>query len=299
MAYRDEVVALEERRKRLASELKEVDEHLRAAKKRALPLLDRVRIPAPCPVPWDTMIGDDKVRFCTRCSKSVFNLSAMTRAEAEQILQASGGDLCAQLRVRQDGTVLTSDCAVVARRKRLRRVVTAGIGAAVMSAVGLAMGNRAPQPAGASALARNPIELPHGSASEGPLTYDPRIDQSRLLAGGIKPIHHSVGGCMEGDPLCARVGGAANAPFDRGAAATALASIDVAACATPEGPTGTGHVTLTFSPDGRLSTAVAEGAPFARTPVGACVVRKFGGVRVPAYSGGDVTVGKSFTLNAR
>lgn len=90
---------------------------------------------------------------------------------------------------------------------------------------------------------------------------------------------------------------AAAAPFDRGAAAAALGGVNVAGCKKPDGPTGTGHVTVTFAPSGNVTSAVVDSPPFAGTPVGGCVAGKFRGAHVPAFSGGNVTVGKSFSLN--
>jgi hypothetical protein len=87
------------------------------------------------------------------------------------------------------------------------------------------------------------------------------------------------------------------APFDRGAAAGALGAVNVASCKRPDGPTGAGHVAVTFSPDGSVSTAQVDQPPFAGTAVGGCVAGKFRGARVPAFSGGAVKVGKSFVIN--
>lgn len=86
------------------------------------------------------------------------------------------------------------------------------------------------------------------------------------------------------------------APFDRGAAAASLGSINVASCKKPDGPTGSGHVNVTFEPSGSVSAAVVDGGPFPGTPVGGCIAGKFRGARVPAFGGSPVKVGKSFTL---
>jgi hypothetical protein len=90
---------------------------------------------------------------------------------------------------------------------------------------------------------------------------------------------------------------AASAPFDRGAAAASLGAVKVASCKKPDGPTGSGHVSVTFSPDGSVQSAVVDQPPFAGTPVGGCVAGKFRGARVPAFGGGNVKVGKSFVIN--
>ena len=92
-------------------------------------------------------------------------------------------------------------------------------------------------------------------------------------------------------------GDAVGTPFDRGAAAGALGRIDVQGCKKPDGPTGPGHVTVTFAPDGSVASAVVDQGPFPGTPVGGCIAGKYRGASVPAFSGGPVKAGKSFTLN--
>ena len=74
--------------------------------------LDRIQVAKPCPVSWDSMSGDDRVRFCGACRLNVFNLSGMTRREATELLQLVEGRLCVRFFRRKDGTLLTSDCPV-------------------------------------------------------------------------------------------------------------------------------------------------------------------------------------------
>lgn len=89
---------------------------------------------------------------------------------------------------------------------------------------------------------------------------------------------------------------ASGAPFDRGAAAAALAGVNPAACKKPDGPTGSGHVTVTFEPSGSVSSAVVDSGPYPGTPVGGCIAGKYRGARVPPFGGSSVKVGKSFSL---
>jgi hypothetical protein len=95
----------------------------------------------------------------------------------------------------------------------------------------------------------------------------------------------------------APTGGGSSAAFDRGAAAAALGGVNVASCKKPDGPTGQGHVTVTFGPDGSVQSAVVDSGPFPGTAVGGCIAGKYRGARVPAFSGGAIKVGKSFTIN--
>jgi hypothetical protein len=85
-------------------------------------------------------------------------------------------------------------------------------------------------------------------------------------------------------------------PFDRGAAARALASVDVSSCATAGGPTGPGHVTVVFAIDGGVSSVRIDRAPYEDTIVGRCIAEQFRGLRVPAFEGPAVTVGKGFRV---
>ena len=89
--------------------------------------LDDVRIASPCRSDWDSMYGDDRRRFCAECKLNVYNLSGMTRDEAEQLVLNSEGRLCVRFFRRKDGTILTQDCPVgwKAVKKRVSRVAVA------------------------------------------------------------------------------------------------------------------------------------------------------------------------------
>jgi hypothetical protein len=84
--------------------------------------------------------------------------------------------------------------------------------------------------------------------------------------------------------------------FDKSAAQSALAGVDVTACKKSDGPTGEGHVVVTFSPAGGASAAYADTAPFAGTQVGRCVEGQYKRARIPAFRGDAVNVGKKFRL---
>jgi hypothetical protein len=160
MSYRSDVDALAARHAALASQVEELSQQcddaarlLAEAKARAkLPILDGIRTASPCHEPWDNMVGNDRVRACARCKLDVYNLSAMTRDEAEALIIERRGNLCARYFRRSDGTILTADCAVGAQRQRQRRWIAAAIGATV--AVGGAIGVELRQPEGAQATPR-------------------------------------------------------------------------------------------------------------------------------------------------
>src|SRR5215831_7771029 len=79
---------------------------------RRIPPLGKIRIAAPCEAEWKWMYGNDRVRFCGQCSQNVFNLSAMTTEEAEDLIRRADGRLCVRFYRRSDGTILTKNCPV-------------------------------------------------------------------------------------------------------------------------------------------------------------------------------------------
>jgi hypothetical protein len=89
--------------------------------------LDNIRVASPCPANWDEMFGDERKRFCSECKLSVYNLSDMTRSEAENLLINSEGRLCVRYYKRADGTVLTTDCPIgwAKLKRRLSKASTA------------------------------------------------------------------------------------------------------------------------------------------------------------------------------
>lgn len=94
--------------------------------------LDHISVAAPCPADWDGMVGSDRVHYCGQCKLNVYNLSEMTRKEAEALIEGTEGRLCVRFYRRADGTIINRNCPVglSALKRRLSR-----IGTAVMSAL--------------------------------------------------------------------------------------------------------------------------------------------------------------------
>ena len=74
--------------------------------------LDNVRIAAPCSADWDSMFGNERIRFCGQCQLNVYNLSEMSEAEAERLIGQTEGRLCVRYYRRQDGSIITQNCPV-------------------------------------------------------------------------------------------------------------------------------------------------------------------------------------------
>jgi hypothetical protein len=154
MPYRDDEHALQTKKEQLEQDRARIEEHKRVLahladdearvnreladverrltkRKKSLPLLGDVRVASPCPADWNEMVGDDQSRFCGKCNKNVYNLSAMTTQRAEALIQEKEGQLCVRYYQRADGTVMTADCPTGVRKKRVKA-------AAFLAAVGAA-----------------------------------------------------------------------------------------------------------------------------------------------------------------
>jgi len=194
MSFRDNVDALTARHDALASELaaktKELDaarQLLDDAKQRLRePVLPNIRVATPCNADWKQMVGDDRVRACAGCEKNVYNLSAMTRDEAEALIIEKEGKLCVRYFQRADGTILLKDCAVGVRQKRKRRIVA--VGASLLLAGGGVVAYKLTRPAPAH---KQPPE--------------PRMGQAMALPEP-EPEQHEVKGDVELKPPVAKMG---------------------------------------------------------------------------------------------
>lgn len=60
--------------------------------------LNSIRVESPCSESWEEMSGNERVRFCSHCSKNVNNISEMTPTEAVRLVRRSGGRLCVRYR---------------------------------------------------------------------------------------------------------------------------------------------------------------------------------------------------------
>ncbi|MCW5821415.1 MAG: hypothetical protein KIT34_01350 [Cyanobacteria bacterium TGS_CYA1] len=72
--------------------------------------LSKVTLEKPCSQNWDEMVGDERERFCNMCSLNVYNLSSMTRDEAEEFLQVrNDGSVCLNYISDAEGKVITDN----------------------------------------------------------------------------------------------------------------------------------------------------------------------------------------------
>lgn len=108
--------------------------------------LEGVKVAAPCPADWEKMVGDERMRYCGQCSLHVYNLSGMTKRQAEAFVTNAEGRVCVRYYRRADGSVLTRNCPVGLRalKQRVSRIAGAMLSAVLgfFAGVGLNFGVR-------------------------------------------------------------------------------------------------------------------------------------------------------------
>ncbi len=56
--------------------------------------LRKLRVAEPCSENWNEMFGNDRVRFCSHCAKSVNDISAMSPKDALRLVRRLRGNIC-------------------------------------------------------------------------------------------------------------------------------------------------------------------------------------------------------------
>lgn len=99
------------------------------------------RISSPCPISWEKLRGNDRVRFCEKCKLNVFNLAILSEREAQDLVERTERKLCVRLYDRGDQTATAEDCRLGRARKRMKVAVTIAA-LLVFSAVFRAIGHQ-------------------------------------------------------------------------------------------------------------------------------------------------------------
>src|SRR5215510_12760554 len=145
--------------------------------------LDHIKIAAPCSADWDQMFSfeDKRVRFCSQCNLNVYNLSDMSRQEAEALINKTEGRLCVRFYRRTDGSILTQNCPVglkaIKRRVAWVAQVVLGMVLSFVSGFGLYILH----------LGRKPypmLGLPNNHS-----TFKPDVEMVGVLVTPISEIH--------------------------------------------------------------------------------------------------------------
>lgn len=148
--------------------------------------LDQVRIAAPCGESWEAMDGNARTRFCAGCGHHVHNLSAMSRAEAQDVLARADGRVCIRFHPKPNGSPMTSEdvaafqnqpTAPVRPANWPRRWAAAASWAVALLTAGL--GGARANVASTHPYARSQAKPGHGLTASGPLYRLGRIARPR------------------------------------------------------------------------------------------------------------------------
>jgi hypothetical protein len=151
-------------------------------------------VAAPCRADWEKMRGNERVRFCDQCSMNVYNLSNMTKRDAESLVLGAEGRLCVRYYHRADGTILTGNCPVGLRALK-RRV--SGFSRAVVSSVlsffagmavlaGLEMARNSLDATNEASLDLiSPVPLTNDTAPPPPPPQETVVHETAIAMGGM------------------------------------------------------------------------------------------------------------------
>lgn len=158
-------------------------------------LLAQITIAEPCAVDWDTLPGDERIRFCASCSKHVYHLEAMPAHEAASLVRERNGDLCAVVSVPidRDQRMFPSHPGMSGGRFHIRAIM------AIVAGVGTLLGLTKPwwrteEPSTAQRVNRTMIPgtiayLPSPLPPPGttPMTAAPTLDADEAPVPGCDP----------------------------------------------------------------------------------------------------------------
>jgi len=151
--------------------------------------LSFVRIAAPCRADWEQMSGNEQVRFCGQCSLKVYNLSNMSKRDAEALIIGAEGKLCVRYYRRADGTILTANCPTGLQilKRRVSKITRAVISTALSFFAGMGVyagWDKVQNSLGAATEAGRdliaPVPLEEAEPQEVPVT-----EEGAIMMGGI------------------------------------------------------------------------------------------------------------------
>jgi hypothetical protein len=145
--------------------------------------LDNISVASPCSQDWNAMMGSEQKRYCGECKLNVYNLSGMSRNEAENLILNSEGRLCVRFYKRADGTILTKDCPVGWRavKRRISRTATAAFSLIIglLGGLGFTSAVSGTKKTGLLSV----LTTPTPPVMMGDVAEDPR----NIIMGGISP----------------------------------------------------------------------------------------------------------------
>lgn len=122
--------------------------------------LNQIKIAAPCDADWESMKGNDQVRFCDHCDLHVTDLSALTHYQAMRLVERSRGRLCVRYKQTASGEILTRESKRLHQLgRRVSRLATGAFTAAIsISTAAAQTSSEIPQPVTAAKVLSSAAE---------------------------------------------------------------------------------------------------------------------------------------------
>jgi hypothetical protein len=156
--------------------------------------LDSLILAYPCPIQWDSMDGDERERFCEKCSMKVFNISDLPKSEAETFLRenSKSENLCVKFYLRKDGTIKTNNCPKILRPiyRRIEWLRT-GLSFAAMSIMAFLTGCAKPEPPRPDVIGRPNLALSEKIFNNVLNVKSGTAEEAKLLLGLKSNSHNS------------------------------------------------------------------------------------------------------------
>jgi len=142
--------------------------------------LHRLAVSSPCSQDWNSMIGNDRVRFCEHCSLHVHNISEMTPAKALRLVENSQGRICVRYYHDPNGAVVTKSVSprLYQLGRRVSRVAAGAFSATLSLSAAVAQSPSGPQPS-VNPVVRADTRWALGAAVAGTIT-----DQNGAVIAG-------------------------------------------------------------------------------------------------------------------
>lgn len=139
-------------------------------------------ISSPCSVRWESMSGDEKIRFCGECKKNVHNITNMPPEQVADVLSRRLDErLCVFMYRKDNGTVVLDNCPAFLRQKR-DKIRAYAVAALLIFSWMLATG------ADAQGLVGAPIDPRYGQANEVGQLADFGYDTARNISLAVTMI---------------------------------------------------------------------------------------------------------------
>jgi hypothetical protein len=138
--------------------------------------LDHVQLAFSCPMAWERLVGGDRSRYCGACEKHVYDLSAMSRDEAEGFLEENEGlPICVRVEVDADQRAVHRSSTGVVLAVAATAAVAGAMAAEKTSAVSLIWGEEPVEEAADETVHADEFDIPPHERHVG----------GRVLLGGI------------------------------------------------------------------------------------------------------------------